>query len=159
GTPEPCGDPSIATLVVFDCAGVAAQPSLDSADTAGTDQTVAPALADPAAPSAVAAAADASPGTSPTLPANCRLASQVIFYAPTDGGRLARSLVADASPCASFYINVPAVNDPNDGNDKVLPRKGEAAFLHSLAPTVHALCEIHLTSWSRWRQRHNKTWF
>ena len=149
GTPDSCTDPSIATLAVFDCAGVDPQPSLDPADSS---------VADPGATAGRAPAVSA-PVTGSSLPANCRLHSEVVFYAPTDWRRLARTLVGDGSPCADFYINVPGVADPKENGDKLLCRLREAQYLHSLGPQVHAMCEINLDSWGRWRKRHAKTWF
>jgi hypothetical protein len=144
GTPEPCNDPNDATLAPFDCSGLDPVSSLDPASTA-TPRPVRPAAA-------------AFEPNSADLPPDCRLASEVVFYAQRDWRRLAQTLVRDASPCASFYIDVPPIVPPN-GAPKVDPRASEPPWLHGLGPTVHALNEVHLTSWSRWRVANGKSWF
>ena len=144
GTPEPCDDPNDATLAPLDCSGLDPVPSLDPAATA-TPRAVRPSAA-------AFAPADAD------LPASCRLASDVVFYAQRDWRRLAQTLVGDASPCANFYIDVPPIVPPN-GAPKLDPRRTEPPWLHALGPTVHALNEVHLTSWSRWRVANGASWF
>jgi hypothetical protein len=149
GTPEPCDDPAIATLATFDCSGIDPVPSLDPAESA---------VPAPIAPALAARAAITRQGAAASLPPYCRFASEVIYYTQRDWRRLAQTLVGDASPCANFYIDIPPIVPPNNA-PKLQPRASEPPWIHALAPTVHALNEVHLASWSRWRIANNATWF
>ncbi len=66
-----------------------------------------------------------------------------MIYNQSAWNLLADALAADASPCANYYLSLPAVGDP-----KTDPRGGgEAARMRGRGPRFHALAEFHWTSW------------
>ena len=84
--------------------------------------------------------------------ADCR-PLRAVFYAATDWLRLATKLAAASSPCAEYYVSIPAIV----GN-RTQPRRNAAARIRALGPTFHALAEIHFTAWSRWVQDTGSSW-
>ena len=77
-----------------------------------------------------------------------------VFYAQTDWLRLATRLVAQASPCAQYYVSVPPL-----AASKTTLRNGEAAKIRALGTNVHALAEINWTGWKAWVTQNSSTWF
>jgi len=85
-------------------------------------------------------------------PAACR-PLRAVFYSATDWLRLATRLAAGASPCAEYYISIPAIV----GNRTQL-RRDAAWRIRALGPNFHALAEIHFTTWSRWVADTGSSW-
>jgi hypothetical protein len=77
-----------------------------------------------------------------------------VFYAQTDWLRLATRLVAQASPCAQYYVSVPPL-----AASKTTLRNSEAAKIRALGTNVHALAEINWTGWKAWVTQNSSTWF
>jgi hypothetical protein len=77
-----------------------------------------------------------------------------VFYAATDWLRLATKLAANASPCAQYYVSIPALV-----SDKTKPRPDQAWRVRALGPNFHAMAEIHWTTWSRWVASTGSTWY
>lgn len=131
GDPPACGDPTVASLSILDCDPLEAVPSLDES----TPQTEAEVLA-------FAAAA----GVAQDFPAYCRLQASAVFYTATDWVRLGQTMATDASPCAEYYISIPAL--ANDKTELRGPLQPE--LIRALGPRFHAMAEIHFTGWSGW---------
>ena len=85
--------------------------------------------------------------------ADCR-PLRAVFYAATDWLRLATKLAAAASPCAEYYVAVPAIV----GNRTQL-RPNAASRIRALGPNFHAMAEIHFTTWSRWVSETGSSWY
>ena len=78
---------------------------------------------------------------------------RAVFYAATDWLRLATKLAAAGSPCAEYYLSIPAIV----GN-RTQPRRDAAPRVRALGPNFHAMAEIHFTAWSRWVQETGSSW-
>ena len=78
---------------------------------------------------------------------------RLVFYAGTDWLRLATKLAATPSPCAEYFVSVPAVV-----GDKTQLRADQAWRIRALGPNVHALAEIHYTAWANWVATTGNTW-
>jgi hypothetical protein len=102
--------------------------------------------------SAPASAASGSTGLAQEDP-SCRSLAAV-FYAQSDALRLAQRLAADASPCAEYYISVPALV-----GHKWDPRPDQAWRIRALGPQFHAMAEIHWNAWSTWITANSSTWY
>jgi hypothetical protein len=116
-----------------------------------------PSLDDEAATDA-AASADASaaapPAVDPGLPPNCRIHLEAVFYTEEDWVRLGEKLAADPSPCADYYITIPAV-----APGKITFRTTFGApRIRALGPRFHAVAEINVQGWSRWVRDNNENW-
>jgi len=139
-----CGDPDVQTLSAFDCTGAEPVPSLD------------PAYADdPSTVASLQAEAAASAATLPSpadLPAFCRLHADVLFYTSTDWIRLGQKLLADASPCADYYIAIPPIS-----GDKTTLRCLQDDLIRALGPRFHPLAEFHFAAWDAWRKARGLT--
>ena len=85
-------------------------------------------------------------------PGSCR-PLRAVFYAATDWLRLATRLAAAASPCAEYYVSVPAIV----GNRTQL-RPNAANRIRALGPNFHALAEIHFTAWNRFVAETGSSW-
>ncbi|HSJ94375.1 MAG TPA: hypothetical protein VK896_10110, partial [Gaiellaceae bacterium] len=85
-------------------------------------------------------------------PADCR-PLRAVFYAATDWLRLATKLAEQASPCAEYYVGVPAIV----GNRTRL-RPNAASRIRALGPNFHAMGEIHFSAWSTWVQETGSSW-
>jgi hypothetical protein len=85
--------------------------------------------------------------------ADCR-PLRAVFYAATDWLRLATRLAANPSPCAQYYVSIPALV-----SDKTKPRPDQAFRIRALGPNFHAMAEIHWTTWSRWVASTGSTWY
>lgn len=144
GSPPPCGDEEAVTLSGVDCVG------LEPVDSIGP---IAPAIEAAAAETArVETALVAAEGPA-ALRRNCRFHAEVSFYAAADWNRLARTLAAEASHCADYYISIPALT-----GDKTVPRGDQAWRIRALGPRFHAMAEAHLTAWQTWVTTNNRTW-
>jgi hypothetical protein len=86
-------------------------------------------------------------------PADCR-PLRAVFYAATDWLRLATKLAENASPCAQYYIFIPAL-----AADKTQPRTNQAWRIRALGPNFHAMAEIHFTGWTKWVQSTGSSWY
>jgi len=85
--------------------------------------------------------------------ADCR-PLRAVFYAATDWLRLATRLAAQASPCAQYYISVPAL-----AGDKTAIRKDQAWRIRALGSNFHAMAEVHWAGWSRWVASTGSTYY
>ncbi len=75
---------------------------------------------------------------------DCPTAAEVIVYTQSAWNGLADAFLADPSPCADYYISLPA----NSG-DKATPRsEGEPEAMHARGPRMHAMAEFHWTTWA-----------
>lgn len=88
------------------------------------------------------------------LPAYCRIAAQVVFYTSSDWLRLGQKLVADASPCAEYYVSIPAL-----AANKIGLRVLQDDLLRALGPRIHPAAEIHVGGWQNWVAQQGKTWY
>lgn len=79
---------------------------------------------------------------------------QAVFYESSDWLRLATGLAADASPCASYYVTIPAL-----AADKTQMVANRAPQVRALGPNFHALAEINYTAWSRWVASTGNSWY
>lgn len=132
-----CDDPDISTLAVADCTGAEPVPSLD------------PDYADnPPSVESLAAAAAAKAATEPSpadLPAYCRLHAHVYFYTASDWVRLGQKLLANASPCADYYITIPGL-----AADKTRLRCPQDDLIRALGPRFHPVAEFHFADRRAW---------
>jgi hypothetical protein len=85
--------------------------------------------------------------------ADCR-PLRAVFYAATDYLRLATKLAANASPCAQYYISIPALVA-----DKTQPRRDAAWRIRALGPNFHAMAEFHFATWTRWVANTGSSWY
>ena len=144
GYPPACDDESAASLSALDC--VAREP-LDAIG------PIAPEIEAAAAETArVETALVAAEGPA-ALRKNCRFHAEVSFYAAEDWNRLARTLAAEASHCADYYISIPSI-----AGNKTMPRPDQAWRIRALGPRFHAMAEAHQTSWQAWVITNGKTW-
>ena len=144
GYPPACGDEEAVTLSGVDCVG------LEPVDSIGP---IAPEIEAAAAETArVETALVAAEGPA-ALRKNCRVHAEVAFYTAGDWNRLARTLAAEASHCADYYISVPAI-----AGNKTMPRGDQAWRIRELGPRFHAMAEAHLASWQSWVIANGKTW-
>ena len=74
----------------------------------------------------------------------CQFPVEVVFYTQSAWNLLADPLQADPSPCANYYISIPAPT-----SDKTFPRAGVAAQMRARGPAFHAMAEFHWASWSQ----------
>ena len=89
----------------------------------------------------------------PRATADCRPLRSV-FYAATDFLRLATKLAASESPCAEYYVSIPAIV----GN-KTQPRRDQAWRIRALGPNFHAMAEIQYGAWNQWVASTGSTWY
>jgi uncharacterized protein YjdB len=85
--------------------------------------------------------------------ADCR-PLRAVFYAATDWLRLATRLAASASPCAQYYISIPAL-----ANDKTAIRPDQAWRIRALGSNFHAMAEVHWAGWGRWVASTGSSWY
>lgn len=79
---------------------------------------------------------------------------RAVFYAATDWLRLATKLAEQASPCADYYVSIPAIV-----GDRTRLRPDAAWRIRALGPNFHAMAEIHFTTWNRWVQETGTSWY
>jgi hypothetical protein len=71
---------------------------------------------------------------------------EVVVYTASGWNALADGLRDAASPCAHYYLSIPAVDDGT--GRKTMPRAAEAARMRARGARFHALAEFHWTSWN-----------
>ncbi len=79
---------------------------------------------------------------------------RAVFYESSDWFRLAQGLGANPSPCAQYFITLPAL-----AADKTQMRPGSAWQIRQLGPNFHALAEVSYTGWERWVTATGNTWY
>ena len=79
---------------------------------------------------------------------------EAVFYESSDWARLATGLAADPSPCASYYVTIPAL-----AADKTQMRPGAAAQVRALGSNFHALAEVQYTAWQSWVASTGNSWY
>ncbi|GIU95492.1 MAG: hypothetical protein KatS3mg012_1949 [Gaiellaceae bacterium] len=79
---------------------------------------------------------------------------RLVFYAATDWLRLATTLAANASPCAEYYISIPAIV----GN-RTQMRRDAAWRIRALGPNFHPMAEFHFSTWSRFVAESGISWY
>ncbi len=77
----------------------------------------------------------------------------MIVYAASGWNALSDGFRADASPCADYYVSIPAVADAR--GLKTMPRAGEAPRMRARGGRFHALAEFH---WGSWAMTTGMTW-
>jgi hypothetical protein len=109
---------------------------------------------------AVTAAADAPPNSrvDDSLPPNCRLHAEAVFWTASDWLLLANALAQDASPCADYYVSIPPL-----AADKKGLRVLQDDLVRALGPRIHPVAEMTLggaTGWANWvTGAPARTWF
>jgi hypothetical protein len=86
-------------------------------------------------------------------PADCRPV-EAVFYESSDWARLANGLAANPSPCAAYYVTIPAL-----AGDKTQMRPAAAAQVRALGPNFHALAEINYSAWQSWVASTGNSWY
>jgi hypothetical protein len=91
------------------------------------------------------------------FPAYCRYQANVVFYIFNFFAQVANTMRANASPCAEYWINVPAVE-----SNKRLCRANQAPLIRG--PRIHPMCEAVVgarTGWQDWVAADpvNRTWY
>ncbi len=85
-----------------------------------------------------------SPPDAGPIPATCPWPVEVVVYDQSAWNVLADAFAADPSPCAHYWLSIPAVT-----SDKTQPRAGGAAAgIRARGSRFHAMAEFHWTSWS-----------
>jgi len=115
--------------------------------------------ADPPTPSAAAAASRTSPvRLDDSLPPNCRLHAQAVFWTATDWPILGQELAANPSPCGDYYISIPPL-----ATNKTGLRVLQDDVIRALGPRFHPVAEMTLggpTAWNEWVNAvPGRTWF
>ena len=87
----------------------------------------------------------------PPLPEGCPKNARIFTYDPVGHGHLADAFGNNPSPCADYYIHLPAI-----AGDKTMPRGPNAVEdVHSHGARFHALAEFH---WGGWAAVSGMTW-
>jgi hypothetical protein len=90
------------------------------------------------------------------FPAYCRYRANVVFYIFNFFAQVANAMRANASDCAEYWINVPAVE-----SNKKLCRANQAPLIRG--PRIHAMCEAVVsvrTGWAEWVAADpTRTWY
>ena len=152
------------SLFVFTTSAAADEPMpvVDPACSAGDSLLSLDAECLGAAPPTPSAAAAASP-TSPvrlddSLPPNCRLHAEAIFWTASDWELLAEELAGNRSPCADYYISIPPL-----AANKTGLRVLQDDVIRALGPRIHPVAEVTLggaTGWAAWVAAvPGRTWF
>lgn len=90
----------------------------------------------------------------PPVDADCPQPVEVIIYGERAWNPLADALAADPSPCADYYISIPALS-----GDKTMPRGGDhITQMRARGPRFHALAEFHFTTWNQHVKDTGITW-
>ena len=88
----------------------------------------------------------------PPIPDNCALKTRVITYNPNGWKTLLDAFEADPTPCADYFIHLPAIVA-----DKTKPRGPDAPQgVRARAGRFHAAAEFH---WGAWSQKTGLTWY
>jgi hypothetical protein len=139
-----CDDADLNTLAAVDCAGIDGVPTLDPSAAADP-----PTVASLQAEAATEAATEPSPAW---LPAYCREHVDAAFYTSSDWVRLGQKLLADATPCADYFISIPVL-----AADKTNFRCVQDDLIRALGPRFHPVAELHFAGWNAWWKSNNKT--
>ena len=132
-----------------------AAPPPDAATTDAPSPMDAPALPDAPAPDATAPPDVPTQPDRPVTPdapappdaaVTCAVQGEVVVYTASGWNALADGLRDAASPCAHYYLSIPAVDDGT--GHKTMPRTAEAARMRARGARFHALAEFHWTSWN-----------
>jgi len=75
---------------------------------------------------------------------DCPFPVEVVFYTQSAWNILSDPLRDDPSPCANYYVSIPAPT-----SDKTFPRAGVAEQMRARGPAFHAMAEFHWASWSQ----------
>ena len=93
-----------------------------------------------------------------SLPANCRLHAEAIFWTASDWPILGEELAANPSPCADYYISIPPL-----ASNKTGLRVLQDDVIRALGPRLHPVAEVTLggaTGWDAWVHAvPGRTWF
>jgi hypothetical protein len=93
-----------------------------------------------------------------SLPPNCRLHAEAVFWTASDWELLGQELAADSSPCADYYISIPPL-----AANKTGLRVLQDDVIRKLGPRFHPVAEVTLgtlTGWSAWVNAvPGRTWF
>jgi hypothetical protein len=84
---------------------------------------------------------------------DCR-AVRAVFYTSSDWQRLAQGLAADASPCASYYVTIPAL-----AADKTQMVPNRASSVRALGANLHAAAEVNYSAWQGWVNSTGNSWY
>lgn len=86
------------------------------------------------------------------LAPGCEKTARVLTYDPVGWEHLVDAFAKNPSPCAHYYIHLPAI-----AGDKKTPR-GQTAVegIHDKGPQFHALAEFH---WTTWSQSSTASWY
>ena len=88
----------------------------------------------------------------PPIPDACELKAKVITYNPNGWSRITDAFEDNLTPCADYYIFIPALT-----GDKTWPRgKKAAAGVRARKGRFHALAEFH---WHSWKKVTSMTWY
>lgn len=74
----------------------------------------------------------------------CPVPVEVVVYTQSAWNPLADALGADSSPCADYFISIPALTA-----DKTMPRSGAPSEIHAHGGRFHAMAEFQFASWSQ----------
>ncbi len=86
------------------------------------------------------------------LSASCAKTARVFTYDPKGWQHLSDAFAKNPSPCAHYYIHLPAI-----AGDKKQPRGAEAVQgIHDHGAQFHAAAEFHWTGWSK---SSNASWY
>jgi hypothetical protein len=98
------------------------------------------------------AMAPPTPKPLPAIPAACDVHAKVVTYTPVGFGKLVSAFESDLSPCADYYMFLPALVA-----DKTQPR-GPAGpqDLHARTGRFFATAEVH---WQTWKNVTGMTWY
>jgi hypothetical protein len=106
---------------------------------------------------AAAAAAASAAQVAGSLPANCRLHAEAVFWTASDWLTLADAFAADPSPCADYYISLPPL-----AADKKRLRVLQDDLVRARGPRIHPVAEVTLggqTGWAKWVADGQGSWF
>src|SRR4051794_34588260 len=95
------------------------------------------------------------PGAPDAVAADGCRPARVVVYTSTDWLRAARSLAANASPCAEYFISIP----PPNADKTVIRAGGVAAQIRALGPAFHALAEVNVSAWQSWVTSTGNGWY
>lgn len=143
GAPPECGDLTVASLMAAECF-VVDEPALETSVPAET-----PTLSGAVEQAALASTAPAS------FAASCRYDANVVFYTQNEWLTVGRTLSANASPCAEYWIHIPTL-----AANKLACRVNQAHQIRALGSRFHAMCEAHLAGWQAWVNANpGRTWY
>ncbi|MBM4393231.1 MAG: hypothetical protein FJ090_19065 [Deltaproteobacteria bacterium] len=74
---------------------------------------------------------------------DCPTDVEAVFYTASAWNVLADALLSDPSPCADYYLSIPAPS-----GDKTTARADVAGEMHARSPRMHAMAEFHWGTWA-----------